>query len=64
MYILNLLIAETQMVNGNCATQSDSHSVQSNTNASYQNHRGDAPLSSRLIPEVSQINTSARTYYI
>ena len=63
MYILNLLIAETQMVNGNCATQSDSRPVQSNTNASYQKH-GDAPLSSRLIPEVSQINTSARTYYI
>ena len=63
MYILNLLIAETQMVNGNCATQSHCHPVQSNPNASYQKNR-DASLSSTLIPEVSQMNSSAHTYYI
>ena len=63
MYILNLLIADSQVVNGNCATQSHSRCVQSNPNASYPK-TVDASLSSTLIPEVSQMNSSAHTYYI
>ena len=63
MYNSNLLIAETQMVNGNCTTQSHCGPVQSHPNASYQKN-GDASLSSTVIPEVSQMNSSARTYYI
>ena len=36
MYNFNLLISDTQIVTGNCATQSDGRPVQSNPNASYQ----------------------------
>ena len=63
MYILNVLIADSQLVNGNCATESHSLCVQSNPNAAYPK-TVDASLSSMLIPEVSQINSSAHTYYI
>ena len=63
LYMLNFLFVDSQMANGNCTTQSDSHPVQSNPNASYQ-QAVDASLSSTLIPESSQMNTSACTYYI
>ena len=63
MYILNVLIADSQLVNGNCATQSHSRHVQSNPNAAYSKTVDDS-LSSTFIPEVSQMNSSAHMYFI
>ena len=50
------------MAHGNFATDSTSRTVQRNPNASHQQPL-DASLSSTLIPEDSQINNNASTYY-
>ena len=61
MYILKLFISDSEMGHGKFATDSTSRTVQRNPNASQQPL--DASLSSTLIPEDSQINNNASTYY-